>query len=139
MAEHLRADSLGRADNLAFDGKAADERFVEALEQVDVLRFLAREIEERTNPPVVVAKIVPRMIHQEWKDELLHDSEDAQILVRADLVEDALFERFDSSSAAVRAKLSGMKFSEKSSCWSGRSTRRGATARGARRKASLRS
>ena len=75
------------------DGKAADERFVEALEQVDVLRFLAREIEERTNPPVVVAKIVPRMVHQEWKDELLHDSEDAQILVRADLVEDALFER----------------------------------------------
>ena len=42
----------------------------------------------------------PRMIEQEREDELLHDPEDAQILVRADLVEHALLERAEASSAA---------------------------------------
>ncbi len=103
VAEHLRADRLGRADHLAFDREAADERFVEALEQMDVLGFLAGEIEQGADPPVVVAQHRPRMVDQERKDELLDDPEDAQILVRADLVEDALLE----PSQARRARRCG--------------------------------
>ena len=53
VAQDLGADRLGRADHLAFDREAAHERGVEALEQMDVLGFLAREIEDRANPPVV--------------------------------------------------------------------------------------
>ena len=123
MTQDFGADFASRwTDDLAFDRKAADERLVKALEQVDVLGFLAGEIEDRPDPPVVVRQMRPRMIEEERQDELLDDPEDAEILMRADLVEDALLERVQRSSAAVRARLSGMKLREKSSSWSSRRT-----------------
>ena len=77
MAQHFGADRFRRADHLALDREAADERRVEALEQMDVLGFLAGEVEDRADPPVVAAQVRPRMIEQEREDELLDDAEDA--------------------------------------------------------------
>ena len=50
VAEHLGADRFGRADHLALDREAAHERCVEALEQMDVLGFLAGEVEQARGP-----------------------------------------------------------------------------------------
>ena len=83
VAEDLGADRFGRADHLALDREAADERCVEALEQMDVLGFLAGEVEQRADAPVVAAQLRPRMVEQEREDELLDDPEHAQIFVRA--------------------------------------------------------
>ena len=93
VAEDLGADRFGRADHLAFDREAPLERRVEALEQMDVLGFLAGEVEQRADPPVVAAQRRPRMVDQEREDELLDDPEHAQIFVRGDLVEDPLLDR----------------------------------------------
>ena len=90
VAEHLGADRLGRADHLALDREAAHEGGVEALEQMDVLGFLAGEVEQGADAPVVLAQLATRMIEQEREDELLDDAEDREILMRADLIEDAL-------------------------------------------------
>jgi hypothetical protein len=95
VAEHLGADRLGRADHLALDREAALERVVEALEQMDVLGFLAGEVDQGAHAPVVAAQRGPRVIEQERQDELLDHAENAEILVRADLVEDALLERVE--------------------------------------------
>ena len=104
VAKHFRADRLGRADNLAFHREAADERRVEALEQVDVLRFLAREVEQGTNAPIVVHQMRPRMVEQERQDEFLHDCRRwADIGARAIWFSDALFE----SVQACRARPCG--------------------------------
>ena len=123
VAEHLGADRFGRADHPAFDREAADEGGVEALEQMDVLGFLAGEVEERPHPPVVVVvQRGARVIDQEREDELLHDPEDRQILMRADLVEDALLVAVERGEHAVRARLSGIMLREKSRSWSSRRT-----------------
>jgi hypothetical protein len=90
MVENRGADVFGRPDHLALDGKAADERFVEALEQLDVLRFLAGEVEDRANAPVVAEQVRPRMVDDERQNELFDDDEDTKLLMRADLVEDEL-------------------------------------------------
>ena len=88
---------------------------MKALEQMDVLGFLTGEIEDRAHAPVVAEQMRPRMIEQERQNEFFDDPEDAEILVRADLVEDALLEGIEASSTAVRARLSGIKFRAKSS------------------------
>ena len=75
--EHLGADRFGRADHLAFDREAAHERGVEALEQMDVLGFLAGEVEDGADPPVVAEQLRPGMIEQEREDELLDHAENA--------------------------------------------------------------
>ena len=90
VAQDLGADRLGRTDHLALDRKAADERLVEPLEQLDVLGLLRGEIENRADAPVVAAEMRPRMVDHERQDELLDHAENAEILVRADVVEDAL-------------------------------------------------
>src|SRR6185369_992199 len=95
VRQDLGPDVFGRADDLALDREAADESRVKALEQVNVLGFLVREIEDRADAPVVAQQMRARMIHQEREDELLDDPEDRQIGVRADLVEDALLERVE--------------------------------------------
>ncbi len=95
VAKHFGADRLRRPDHLALDREAADEGRVEALEQMDVLGFLAREVEQRADAPVVVADQCRGVIEQERQDELFDDAEDTQILMRADLVEDALLERIE--------------------------------------------
>ena len=93
MAKHFGADRFRRADHLALDREAAHEGGVEALEQMDVLGFLGGEVEQGADPPVVAAQARPRMIDQEGEDELLDHAENGQILVRADVVEDALLDR----------------------------------------------
>ena len=95
MAQDFRDDRVRRTDDLALDRKAADERLVEALEQMDVLGFLAGEVEHRPDPPVVVRQMRTRMIEHERQDELLDDPEDREVLMRADLIEDALLERVE--------------------------------------------
>ena len=57
VAQHLGANRFRRTDQLALDREAADERGVEALEQMNVLGFLAREVEQGANPPVVAAQV----------------------------------------------------------------------------------
>ena len=97
VAEDFRADRFRRADHFARDREAADERFMEALEQVDVLRFLAGKVDQCPDPPVVAAQRGPRVVEQEGQDELFDDAEDTKVLMRADLVEDALLERVQAS------------------------------------------
>ena len=86
-----------------------------ALEQVDVLGFLAGEVEQRADAPVVIQQMRPGMIEHEGEDELLDHAEDAQILVRGNLVQQsAARTAFRLAIAPVRARLSGMKLREKS-------------------------
>jgi len=87
------ADRLRRTDHLAFNREAADKRLVEALEQLDVLCFLAGEVQDRPDPPVITKKMWTRMVDHERKNELFHHPEDTKILVRADMVQNALLER----------------------------------------------
>jgi hypothetical protein len=63
---------------------------VEALEQMDVLGFLGGEVEQSPDLIIVLAQLGARVVEQEGEDKLFDDAENAQILVRADLVEDAL-------------------------------------------------
>src|SRR5690606_15869467 len=90
MTKHLVANGFRRPDDLAFDRETAGERRVEALEQMNVLGFLAREIEQRAHAIIVIVQLRPSMIEHEWQNELFNQSEHAQIFVRRDLVEDAL-------------------------------------------------
>src|SRR4249919_1130755 len=93
MLEHLGADRFRWADHLALYRKAADKRRMEAFEEVDVLRFFASEIEDRSHPPVVTQKVRTRMVDHERKNELFDDAEDTKVLMCTDLVEQALLDR----------------------------------------------
>ena len=90
VAEHFGGDRLGRADRLAGRSEGLGEALVEELEEVDVLGFLAREIEQGADPVVVAVQLRAGMVEHEGEDELLHQAEYGQIFVAANLVEDAL-------------------------------------------------
>ena len=66
------------------------ELLAEALEEVDVLRLLAREREQRADAVVVAVELRPRVVEHERQDELLHEAEHVQVAVAADLVEGQL-------------------------------------------------
>src|SRR5215204_1381076 len=57
VAKHFGADRFRRPDHLALDREAPDESFVEPLKEVDVLRLLAREVEDCADPPVVAEQM----------------------------------------------------------------------------------
>src|SRR5688572_10017690 len=112
VAEDLVTDCLGWSDHWNFDREASDESCVEALEQMDVLRFLAGEVEQRANTPVILEQVRTGMVEQEGKDELLHHAEHAQIFVRGDLVQSPLLESVEAwkrtrSRQAFRHEVAG--------------------------------
>src|SRR5687767_7250152 len=90
VAKNLGGDRLGRADRLAGRSEGLGEALVEKLEEVDVLRFLAGEVEQGADPMVVAVQLRTGMVEHEGEDELLHQAEYGEIFVAANLVEDAL-------------------------------------------------
>ena len=91
------------------DREAALERFVEALEQMDVLGLLARKVEQGADAVIVAAQRRASMIDEEREDEFLDDPEDAQILMRANLVEDLLLLNRQTVNPARRSPAPGSR------------------------------
>ena len=87
MRQHLAGDRRCRADHLDRRAEARQEGFAEALEEMDVLCLLGRELQQGAVAPVVGAEFGPGMIHHEGQDEFLDQAEDVEIFVAADLVE----------------------------------------------------
>ena len=87
VAKHLGGDRLRRADHRALMAETGGESGVEALEQFDMLGFLGGEVEQRPHPGIVAAQLRPRMVEHERQDEFLDHPEQAQIIMRPDLVE----------------------------------------------------
>ena len=61
VREHEPAHVFGRTDEVAMAAEAVLEFLAEALEEVDVLRLLAGELEQRAHPVVV-----PRSLGRAW-------------------------------------------------------------------------
>src|SRR6185369_10186135 len=75
MAEHPLRKRLARTEHLAGEWESAVERLAIAVEEMDVLGFLSREIEERPRTIVVAAQARPCVVHEEREDELFDRSE----------------------------------------------------------------
>jgi hypothetical protein len=89
VAKHLGADRVGRADHRAGRSEAAREQRVEQPEQVDVLGLLAGEVEQSADPVIVLVELRAGMVEHERQNELFDHTEQGQIFVAADLVEDS--------------------------------------------------
>ena len=87
IAEHLGRHRRRRPDHVAAMAEASVELFAEALEELDVLGLLARELDERPGPVVVRRQPRPRVVEHEGEDELLHEPEHDEIAEPADLVQ----------------------------------------------------
>ena len=61
-----------------------------SLEKLDVLGFLARELQIGAGAQIVRIQLRARMVHDEGQDELFDQPEHVEIAVAADLVEDPL-------------------------------------------------
>lgn len=87
VAQHFRRDRLRRADDLAGHAEARGEGRMEAPEQVNMLRFLGRELEERPDAFILAAHIAPHLVEHEGEDEFLHETEDRKIFVPPYVIE----------------------------------------------------
>jgi two-component system NtrC family sensor kinase len=88
VPKHFVGDRFGRADHRAGRAEAVGEELVEAPEQMEVLGFLAGEIEKRPDAIIVAAQLRPGEIEHEWQDEFLDQPEQPEIFVSANRVED---------------------------------------------------
>ena len=93
VGQHSLGHRLGRADDGAGRAEARLELLLEALEQVDVLGLLARELQEGAGPRVVRRQPRPGVVEQEGQDEFLDQPEEVEVAVAADLVEQQLLAR----------------------------------------------
>ena len=91
VAQHLGGDRLGRADHRAGRLEAVGEQLVEASEEMNVLGFLAGEIEQGANAVVVSAQLRTGVIEDEGQNEFLDQPEQAEIFVTTYLVENEAF------------------------------------------------
>ncbi len=113
VGEHRLGDVPRWPDRVDLDRKSRAELLGEAVEQVDVLGLLARELQERADLVVVGPEVRPGLVEHEGKDELLHQAERHEIAVAADLVEaELLFGREKSEPAHAREALGHERLGE---------------------------
>src|SRR5436190_18944685 len=83
VTKHHLGHRLWRADDLAFGTEPVAESLTETLKQLDMLGFLAGEVEHRADPQIIgVRKVGADMVEHEWQDEFLDQAEQAEILMR---------------------------------------------------------
>src|SRR5688572_15706678 len=90
VRQHVTRNLLGRADEVARAAEALVELLRKTLEQVNVLGFLAGKLKKGAHAVVVAGKVRTGMIDDVRKDELLDQTEHAEILVSADLIQNQL-------------------------------------------------
>src|SRR6187551_3552851 len=84
------ADVLSWADGFAVRHEALLEFNGKVSEQLDVLRLLARELQQCASPIVILVQVRPHMIQHERQNELLDEAECVEIAVAPNLVQQNL-------------------------------------------------
>ena len=87
MRQDCAGNRLGWANHRTFGAKAFLELLPEALEELDVFRFFAGKLQQCADAVVVSLELLSRMIQHERQNELFDQTEDAQVSVAPDLVE----------------------------------------------------
>src|SRR5215471_20978048 len=90
MRQNFFGDSRGWSDHLTHGAKTCLEFAPEPLEQLDVLGFFARELQQRARAKVVRLKLLPRLVEHERQDKLFNEPKNAEVRVASDLVEHEL-------------------------------------------------
>src|SRR5262245_10627664 len=88
LRQNRLSDGFRRSDNLAGRAEGAEEVCPESLEEVDVFRFLAGEIQKCSNARIVAVQDGPRVIQNEGQNELLHEAKYVEVVVSTDLIQD---------------------------------------------------
>jgi hypothetical protein len=101
VLENRVRDVARGTDHLTGRVEAFAKQLREALEELDVLRLFTRKLEQRSDFRVVAVDLAARVVEQERQDELLDQSEERQVAVTPNLIEQQALGRPE------RAKLGG--------------------------------
>src|SRR5262245_13947538 len=77
VLEYLGCDRLRWANHETHGAKPVFKFLSETLEQLDMLRFLAGELQQRAHSVIIALKLWPGVVQYEGENELLDESEDA--------------------------------------------------------------
>src|SRR5678816_2438015 len=89
LGQHSLGDRFGRSNDFAGAAEGLEEVLAKAFEEVDVLGLFACKFQEGTHASIVSVKRGPRVIEHERQDELFDKTEDVQVVVASDLIENA--------------------------------------------------
>ena len=90
MRQYGAGNRFGWPNYRALGAEAVLKLLPEALEELDVFCFFAGKLKQRADALVIPLKLRPGMIQNERQNELFHESENAQVSVASDLIENPL-------------------------------------------------
>lgn len=87
MGQDCLSEFLGRTNRFAVSLEACLELLRKLLEQLNVLRLFARELQERARAIVVFIQVRSYVVEHERQNELLDHTEGVEIAVATNLIE----------------------------------------------------
>lgn len=88
VRQHEAFDIFRRTDELTLAAKARGKVIAELLEWMNMRGLFAGEPDQRASPIIIAAQLCPGVVDGEWQNELFNQTEHAEVLVAADLVQD---------------------------------------------------
>src|SRR5690349_15279846 len=77
-------------NNFTMRAEAVFKLLPETLEELNVLRLFTRKLQQRAHAVIVAAELRPSVVQHKRQDELFNETEDAQIRVAANLIQNQL-------------------------------------------------
>src|SRR6185503_5950450 len=90
VRKDLRRDSFGWSNYRTFGFKAVRELLPESLEELNVLRFFAGELQKRSRSKIVGLQMGSCLVQHKGQDEFFDQPKDRQVSIPSDLIKKLL-------------------------------------------------
>src|SRR6185503_2395329 len=91
MGQYGTGDCFWWSNHRTFCAKPTSEVLAKLFEELDVLRLFAGELQKSSRTIVVALELRSSLVQDKRKDELFDETEDTQVRVSTDLVQNLLF------------------------------------------------